>query len=311
MPQREHNRFIKFVVLNMGYRDKQYADPKFRIMSQVVEHLNEITKLGESRHKAKQIGEASEYIYSIRTYDAYKEAMERLVVYCLQHHPEVKHVNDCKKYVPEYIEKMIQDGLSSYSQKCRLCGYRKFYKDPFEGVVTESRKRSEIKRGRKDTLNARIFNEELHAPLVHFCKCTGLRRSELESLRGGCVSLHDDGNYYIDHIKGKGGKIRDVRILNNDQEVIDKIMNTSKDQLVWGRVHSKANIHGYRADYTSLLYESIARDIRTLDKKEIYVCRGDMASIKLDREAMRVVSLSLGHQRINVISQHYLVNYKK
>ena len=189
----------------MGYKNK--INKEQLLEAQIVKHLNEISKIGESRHEAKQVGEASPFIFSIKTYEAYKETMKALASYCLQQHPEIKNISDCKKYVPEYIEKIIKDGYSSYTQKSRLAGFRKFYDDRFEDVYTESRKRSQIKRGRTDTANARIFNEEANADLVYFCKHTGLRRSELEHLKGGCVSLHSDGHYYIDNVKGKGGKI--------------------------------------------------------------------------------------------------------
>ncbi len=299
----------------MGYKNK--ISRQQIIEAEIVNKLNKISRIGESRHEAKAeaktsaVGQPLKYIYSLRTYDMYKESLERLAAYCLERHPEIKHIDDCRKYVPEYIDYMISEGYSSYTQKSRLSGYRKAFDDRFEDVHTESRKRSEIRRGRRDTLNARLFNEETHSDLVHFCKNTGLRRRELESLKGGCVSLHSDGNYYIDRVTGKGGKISDRMILHNDQAVIDKIMNTPPDQFVWGKVHSKANIHGYRADYCQALYESIARDVDTLDRKEIYVCRRDMAGIKLDRKAMEICSRNMAHNRIGIIAYNYLYGLKR
>ena len=288
----------------MGYRNK--IDPEKIINAEIVNHLNEISRIGESRHEAKKIGEASPYIFSIKTYEAYKETMMVFAAYCLKQHPEVKHIEDCKKYVDEYVNHMIERGYSSYTQKSRLAGFRKFYDDRFEDIYTESRKRSQIKRGRTDSANARIFNESANQDLIYFCKHTGLRRSELENLRGGCVSKHDDGNYYIDHVKGKGGRVRDIRILDNDQFVIDKVNDTEPDKLVWGKVHSKANIHGYRADYCKALYQSIARNPEQLDRKDLYICRDDMAGIKLDRKAMLTCSESLGHGRVGIIAYNYL-----
>lgn len=286
----------------MGYKNK--ISKEQILESEIVKHLNEISRIGESRHEAKKIGEASEHIYSIKTYEDYKQTMKVFAKYCLKEHPEVKHISDCKQYVKEYINYMIEKSLSSFSQKSRLSCFRKFYGDRFEDVKTEGRVRSKIRRSRYDTANSRHFSEEANAPLVHFCKCTGLRRSELERLKGGCVSKHSDGNWYIDRVKGKGGRIRDVRILNNDQEVIDKINNTPADQLVWPHVHTHADIHGYRADYCQALYYSVARDVDTLDKKEIYICRKDL-NAKLDRVAMKICSESLGHSRLGIISYSY------
>ena len=286
----------------MGYKNK--ISKEQILESEIVKHLNEISRIGESRHEAKKIGEASEHIYSIKTYEDYKQTMKVFAKYCLKEHPEVKHISDCKQYVEEYINYMIEKSYSSFSQKSRLSGLRKYYNDRFEDVKTEGRVRSKIRRSRYDTDNSRHFSEEANAPLVHFCKCTGLRRSELERLKGQCVSKHLDGNWYIDRVKGKGGRVRDVRILNNDQEVIDKINNTPADQLVWSHVHTHADIHGYRADYCRALYYSVARDVDTLDKKEIYICRKDL-NAKLDRAAMKICSESLGHSRLGIISYSY------
>ena len=287
----------------MGYKNK--ISKEQILESEIVKHLNEISRIGESRHEAKKIGEASEHIYSIKTYEDYKQTMKVFAKYCIKNHPEIKHISDCKAFVAEYIGKMIEDMYSSYSQKSRLSCFRKFYSDRFEDVKTEGRVRSKIRRSRYDTANSRHFSEEANSQLIHFARYTGLRRSEISKLYGCTVSLHADGNYYIDHVKGKGGRIRDVRILNNDQGVVDKINNTPADQLVWPHVHSHADIHGYRAEYCRALYYSVARDVSTLDKKEIYICRKDFAGVKLDREAMKICSESLGHSRLGIISYSY------
>lgn len=292
----------------MGYKNK--ISKEKIILSEITNHLNEISKIGQSRHQAKQVGEASSYIFSIKTYENYKQTLEVFSKWCIKQHPEVKHIDDCKKYVEEYINKMIDDGYSSYTQKSRLAGFRKFYSDRFEDIYTEGRKRSQIKRGRQDSSMARHFSEEANKDLIYFCKHTGLRRHELENLKGGCVSKHLDGHWYINNIKGKGGRIRDVRILNDDSLVIEKIASTKENELVWGRVHSKANIHGYRADYAEALYKSFERDINSIPLKDVYICRDDMAGLKLDRLAMKQVSENLGHSRIGIIAYNYLYGLK-
>lgn len=292
----------------MGYKNK--INPQKIIDAQIVNHLNEISKIGQSRHQAKKIGEASPFIFSIKTYENYKQTMFVFSRWCLKKHPEIKNIHDQKQFVSEYIETLIENSYSSYTQKSRLSAFRKFYDDRFDDIFTEGRKRSQIKRGRQDTSQARHFSEQANKELIYFCQHTGLRRSELENLKGACVKKHEDGNYYIENIKGKGGRIRDVRILNNDQYVINKINETNKDELVWGRVHSKANIHGYRADYCEALYKSLARDVSKLSTSNVYICRDDMAGIKLDKEAMKICSNNLGHSRIGIIAYNYLYGLK-
>ena len=185
---------------------------------------------------------------------------------------------------------------------------RKLYNDDFDEVKTDKRCRANIVRSRSYNVSNRKFSEVKNADFIHFCQHTGLRRSEVERLRGGCVSLHSDGHYYIDQVKGKGGKVRDVRILNDDIDVINKIMNTPSDRSVWGIVSNHANIHGWRADYAEALYKSVCRDVDTLSRKDVYHCQKDMLGVNLDRRAMRIVSNSLGHNRLNVIAENYLYN---
>lgn len=275
------------------------------IQTKIKQRLNNIYRPGQSRHQAKRFDRDDKYIYSSKTYNMYFQATERLYNFCHDKYG-VKDLNECKSHVKDYIEYLKENDYSAYTQKSYLSGYRKFYQERFDDVKTDSRKRSFIKRSRFNTPSDRHFSEERNSDLVNFCQHTGLRRSELEHLKGGCVSLHEDGNYYIDHVKGKGGKIRDIRILNNDQAVIDKIMNTPSDELVWGRVHSKANIHGYRADYAKSLYEQLARPLEELSHSEKYFCQKDMAGVVFDREAMREVSKNLGHNRVGIIAQNYL-----
>lgn len=283
----------------MGYKNKQ--DMK----AEVCRHLCEISKFGEKRDEAKEEGDEYKYIYSYNTFGDYKLSMFHLIDYCKSEH-RCTTVNECEKYVPEYIEKLIEDKKSSYTQKSYLSAYRKYYQNEFKDVVTESRSRSRISRSRTVVDQDRHFSEERNSELVYFCQHTGMRRSELERLHGNTCSQHNDGHWYIDGVHGKGGRHRDIRILNDDQKVIDKINGTSKEELVFGKVNGAADIHSYRADYAKALYHELARDVNTLSPKEMYICRNDRAGEVLDRDAMREVSNNMGHNRVSVIAGHYL-----
>ena len=75
---------------------------------------------------------------------------------------------------------------------------------------------------------------------------------------------------------------------------------------MFAKVHTHADIHSYRSEYATALYEKYARDINSLDKKELYCCKKDLNGVKYDRQAMKIVSSNLGHNRISVIADHYL-----
>lgn len=263
--------------------------------------------IGESRSAGKLDGTANSKIYSWNTYNTYYREAQHFTNYCKEKY-NCKTLDECEKHVKDYLDhKRIDDKVSAYTQKTELSAIGKLYgKSYFKEVETDSRERVNIIRGRDMASESfRHFSESKNAELVNFCKETGLRRRELETLKGKSV-IEKDGKYYVHVSNGKGGRERDVYILNQDKAVIDKINNTPADQKVWGNVHGHANIHGYRSDYATAYYNSIARDLSTISSNEIYCCRDDKAGIHYDKEAMKEVSESLGHSRIEVIAGHYL-----
>lgn len=66
------------------------------------------------------------------------------------------------------------------------------------------------------------------------------------------------------------------------------------------------DIHSYRAQYATEVYDRYARPKEEIPPAERYVCRRDCAGIVLDKCAMRIASEALGHSRINVITEYYL-----
>ncbi len=272
---------------------------------QVQQVLHSKLSISESRHEAKNNNDVSDKIFSYRTYHNYLETANRFVDYCKSNYNS-KTLEDCRQHVNDYIQDKRAQGVSAYTQKSYLSSLSKLYNHSyFKEVETDVRHRADITRSRLDTESSRHFSETRNADLKEFCQATGLRRSELENVKGDCLR-EKDGQYYVHVTNGKGGKERDALILNNNQNVIDKIRNTEDSEKVWGRVHSKAPIHAYRSDYANQYYNSIARDTSMLSRSEIYYARGDMAGRSFDREALHEVSMSLGHNREDVIVQNYL-----
>lgn len=265
--------------------------------------LEQRLAFGESRHQAKSEGTASAKIFSHNTMHTYKRMVGDFAHYCEER--GVKRPANAKALANDYIQSLKDKGASPWTQQSVRSAIHKLYGEAFITTQCDAKRRECITRSRLDTAQARHFSEKNNAELISFCKHTGLRRSELERLdstTNKVVERH--GQAFITNIKGKGGKVRDVPILNNDQAVIDKINNA--DGIVWGRVHSNANIHGYRGDYAQALYDSLARDVQSLPKSEVYHCQGDKRGDWYDKQAMREVSNALGHNRIDVIANNYL-----
>lgn len=103
------------------------------------------------------------------------------------------------------------------------------------------------------TERVKTFSYDKNRELVNFCRNIGLRRFELEHIKGDCL-IQENGNYSIT-VKGKGGKVRNIPV--TDKEVIERIKNTPPKELVWGKVNSHAPIHTFRDEYATKLYKSL------------------------------------------------------
>lgn len=278
---------------------------KSRLHQSVAERLLSCSAIGESRHESKIQGEASNKIFSVNTMKQYQRVASYFADYVLEQNSSIRRYEKADKYIDGFLQQLKDDGKSAWTQQCYRSALTKIYGEDKSTVELDSKCRADIKRSRLDTESARHFSEERNAELVSFCQHTGLRRVELESLRPEQLHQDSEGNWYL-RVVGKGGKERDAYILNNDKAVLDRIRGTETGEAVWGKVHSKCNVHGYRADYAKALYEQLARPIDEVPKQERYVCRDDMYGTVFDKVAMREVSNNLGHNRIDVIASNYL-----
>ena len=83
-------------------------------------------------------------------------------------------------------------------------------------------------------------------------------------------------------------------------------MTFAGSEKVWSKVPNGADIHSYRSQYATKMYNSLARDREQIPKGDRYCCRGDLKGVWYDKQAMREVSNALGHDRISVIAGHYI-----
>lgn len=302
---------------------------------QIAERLNKMQCYGESKYNTKQQARAEakkngssvqlaindrlrDKIYSTRTYENY---YQQCVVFCewtKRNYPACKTLNDCRPYVDTYLQHNIDRGLSAWTIKRQARRLGKLYQCPTSDfIATPARHRAAIKRSRGAV--SEHYSEANNAELRSFCRATGLRREELETLKPEQLEIKSNGQRIL-HIKGKGGKEREAPIIGKNQaDVVTKIQATPKGQKVWGKVHSHAPIHVYRGDYANAMYNQLARPITAIQAENrragrtgrkvnegIYIARKDKAGKKWDKMAMLAVSKALGHERINVIANNYL-----
>ena len=263
----------------MGRRDKRYSKT---LHQQAYEKLNSMQAFGQSKKEAMKDGTAKDKIFSYNTYKTYWKHTKYFISYMKENHPQVTTLGKAEKYVKEFLQFRVDQGHSAWSVQTEAKALGKLF-----GIETGSRH----------------FSKANNAELINFCKGTGLRRSELEKLKGkdmvnlsqierrlseleGKVSLTEKeektlamlkdvklyGGRYENFlfVKGKGGRLRLSPIIGeHSEDIVARIRRTGKDENVWLHVHGGADIHGYRGDYATSIYKAYARDIKDIpyDKK--------------------------------------------
>ena len=248
------------------------------------------------------------YIFSTQTLNTYKKEVSEFAKYCKSEHGS-KTVAECRTFATEYLQKSLDEGKSVFTVSTQASALGKLYQESYTNFITlPQRERANITRSRLDRPSDKHFSEKKNQELVNFCQGTGLRRSELQKLTPEALVIKN-GDYYL-KITGKGGKTRISPIIGpNKAAIVNRIRSTARGEKVWPRVHRHADIHSYRSNYATALYNSLARDVTILPAAERYCCRKDRAGDVFDKKAMKVVSQALGHERIEVIAANYLRDF--
>lgn len=281
------------------------------LIRQIDQSLHSRLAIGRPKRPDKADGSYRRYIYSWQTYRSYMKQLGLFARWCKQKH-NARYLKECRQYVAEYLQ--TRENLSMWTQKLDLAALQKLYQEypeppekPF-GVMLQARLRQNIKRSRQQAIRDADFSVSNNADLITFCKCTGLRRSELQELRGTDITA--DGLQLHVTRNTKGGRWRMAPIVGTPAEIamVQRMCKTAGDGRVWPHVPAAADIHSYRADYCQRVYLQHARPVDQIPVADRYYCRGDRKGVILDRAAMLEASKALGHNRIDVIASHYLYN---
>lgn len=239
-------------------------------------------RIGVSKHDDKQAGlNTQKHIYSWESYRSYlKQASyfaqwvkEQPVDPVLGHKPRT--LEEARPYVERWIQSNIDRGLSAYTIKLQTATMGKLYgchmKD-FD-IATPARSRANITRSRGAKVRDKNFNEARHEDLVTFCRCTGVRRAELEQLRG--TDLREiDGKYYLEITRAtKGGRPRTSPIMASEEELqrVLQLLRNAGDGKVFGRISTDADIHGYRSQYATRVYEANKRPLSEFENERLII----------------------------------------
>lgn len=283
--------------------------------AQVVREFKSRFYPGFSRHEDKKTGSDHLFIYSYKTFKTYRHDCNLYVNWVKEHYPEVKTLDQCREHAQEYIDDCERRGLSSSSIKGYASAINKLHrqttvrarageKQEKSVIKTPKYRRTSITRSRQEVKSDNRFSEKKNADLIEFCRSCGPRRSDVEALRVADIDLD---SMKIAFNRSKGGKSRTAPYIGDKDFLLSLIKGKNSDDLVFPHVHTHADIHSFRADYASRLYQLYARPVSEIaDRKEIYFGRKDLKGTRFDKKALMIVSRALGHNRISVVVEHYL-----
>lgn len=253
------------------------------LKSLIKERYDNMLKIGESKTEDKRIGISDKHIYSWDTYRGYLKhacnfatwAKEQPVDPAIGHKPRT--LEELRPYAEKWIQHNIDRELSAYTIKLQTASLAKLYgcKSSDFNVDTPARFRGDIKRSRGKAVRDKGFSEERNKDLVTFCRCTGLRRAELTQIRGTDLT-EKDGQYFLNVNKAtKGGRPRTSPIIGSDEELktVLRLLKGAGDGKVFAKVNSHADIHGYRSQYATRVYEANKRPLSDIQGERLLVYR--------------------------------------
>ena len=298
---------------------------------QVDDRLQAMKGFGRSKHRDKQAGISSQWIYSGQTMDAYKKTGHAFVNWVRDHKARIRTdlghtprtLDEVRPYASEWVQDQIDRGLSAYTIAARISGLSKIYSDSMEDCARPSVGTQMISRSRKAAVRDYGFNESRHADLAAACRCCGFRRHEAILCCPEHLMTFSDG--YGVWIKGKGGRERIAPLVGSEEE-IRRAVAWIQGSTGHNPIPSHMDVHSYRAEYAARVYHEFAQDIDALrgqiidytvltgktasdgghiHKSALLHGRGHQKGRCFDRYALIKASQALGHNRETVITKHY------
>lgn len=283
--------------------------PNKSLIQQVKETLDSKLAIGESKYLAKRNGTYTKYIYSWETYRSYLKHSCCFINWCkeqptdmaLGHKPRT--VEECRIFVERWLRYEIDRGLSAHTIKLEAAALAKLYgcRTTDFGVKTPPRKRKNITRSRGVAARDKNFSVENHKELITFCRCAGLRRAELEQIRGTDLVEHE-GELCLDVRRGtKGGRPRVSPIVGSEDEIkiVKKLCAKAGNKKIFHNPSNAADVHSFRADYAKRVYDANKREFSEFRNERLIVFKNRVVDSYMTKNGKRDES-KFQHLYINI-----------
>ena len=269
---------------------------------QINERLNDMNRIGKSRHKDKQReGRFTDGINSIKTYKSYKK------IYINQLNDEGKAAATIKQKVAA-LNKLFALNKNPPDKKIRMPS----------NIKNKTKTKNQIKR-----TYTKEF-EKAHEREFNFCQAFGVRTGTVTQFSKENIRYDEKNQLLILHVKGdKGGRDRDVICLPDYQDYIYEWWEGLNDgEKFINKIDARIDYQDMRIGYAKNMYELLEREpelkpriYNALKLKKIYASTEKLIPRKknykqfrkiYNKENLYLTSKNLGHNRIDVIYQNYL-----
>ena len=135
------------------------------------------------------------------------------------------------------------------------------YREKIEFTLPE-RDPDDIRRSRRKTKMDGQFSVSRNRDLAILARATGARRKDLRRLKPEHFE-EVGGRLYVNFYKSKGGRSRLSPVLPSLERDVRKILDKAKaesreHERFFDRIHSKADIHGFRREYAQALHKAVS-----------------------------------------------------
>lgn len=276
---------------------------------------------GKSRYLGKKEGDVYRYITSDKTFRDVSAVWRRFSQFVAEKSAgdDLDSLESILKYADRYLQSCVDKNLSAWTLTTYKTHLGKVFGLSTSAFIeTKPRRRADIKRSRHDVEIDKHISQVKHDFFAMVGGATGLRKSEMQSIRGTALSRErdEDGFYYFT-TKGKGGRVRRSPIVaqnKEEEQLILALFRQAGDFYVFNNRHNDVQTyavpknldeHSHRAEYARRVYKHYERNVLDLPRKQKTFLRKELRGHILDKFAELKTSQALGHNRVDEFRRSY------